>query len=192
MKLKQLLSVLCAVFSKRQLSFDTLKVKKRLYFVLNKSHSIFSEKKFTLCSINSINTWFTDIKCIYFLDEGNIHLSYSTSANHYGYLTCVKYKKHVFTFNRSNENCLLEITAHKTLSHCFSFNISLIVWQSRFLKTRQTRNYQFLEGWSITVTLLHCIYIFMKKLMYSQSMRNLPILRVIVFNQLGSWLRDYT
>ena len=35
-----------------------------------------------------------------FLDEGHINVSYSTLANHYGSLTCVKYKKPFFTFSR--------------------------------------------------------------------------------------------
>ena len=30
---------------------------------------------------------------LFFVDEGQIHFSYSTSANQYGSLTCVKYKK---------------------------------------------------------------------------------------------------
>ena len=38
----------------------------------------------------------------FFKDEGHIHISYSTSANQYGYLTCVKYKKLFFSFSRSN------------------------------------------------------------------------------------------
>ena len=34
-------------------------------------------------------------------------------------------------------------------------------------------------------SLLHCVYIFMKKSMYSRSIGNLSITIVIVFNQLG-------
>ena len=35
--------------------------------------------------------------------------------------------------------------------HCFSFNIYLELWQIQVLKTRQTWNDQFSEGWSRTV-----------------------------------------
>ena len=43
---------------------------------------------------------------LYFLDEGQINFSYSTSANHYGSLTCVKYKNFFFAFSISNENSI--------------------------------------------------------------------------------------
>ena len=38
----------------------------------------------------------------FFLDEGHIHFSYSTSANHFGSLTCSKYKNLLIAFNGSN------------------------------------------------------------------------------------------
>ena len=60
---------------------------------------------------------------LFFVDEGQIHLSYYTSANQYGSLTCAKYKKLFSSLSRSNENSLFEITAHKTLSRFLSFNI---------------------------------------------------------------------
>ena len=63
----------------------------------------------------------------YFLiDEGHIHLSYSTSVNQYGSLTCEKYKKRFFAFSRSNENSLLEITAHKTMRR-FEFQYITVI-----------------------------------------------------------------
>ena len=100
----------------------------------------------------NINAWFTNIKLILLLIyEGPIHLSYSTFANQFGSLTYVKYKKLFFTLSSLNENSLLAIPAHKKLSHCFSFNIQLELWQIQFLKTRQTWNDQLWEGWSITV-----------------------------------------
>ena len=40
-------------------------------------------------------------------------------------LNTSKIKKPFFNFIRSNENSILEITAHKTMSHYFSFNIYL-------------------------------------------------------------------
>ena len=101
-----------------------------------------------------------------FLDEVNIH---------FPYVTYVKYKNPFFTFSRSNENSLLEVTAHKTISHCLSFNIYLELWQSQFLKTRQMCNDQFSEGWSRTVVFAPLIYICMKNSMYSRLMRNLSI-----------------
>ena len=58
---------------------------------------------------------------VFFKDEGQIHFSYSTSSNQYGYLTCVKYKKN--SFISSNENSLFAITEHKTLSRCLRFNV---------------------------------------------------------------------
>ena len=58
-----------------------------------------------------------------FKDEGQIHFSYSISANQYVPLTCEKYKNIFSDFISSNENSIFAITAHKTLSHCFSFNI---------------------------------------------------------------------
>ena len=52
-----------------------------------------------------------------------IYLSYSTSANHYGSLTFVKYKNLLFAFIGLNYNSIFAITAHKTLRCCLSFNI---------------------------------------------------------------------
>ena len=85
-----------------------------------------------------------------FLDEIQKYLSYSTSKNQDGSLTCEKYKK-IFAFSRSNENSIFATTAHKSLICCLSFNMYLELWQSQFLKTSQTWNDKCLGGWSRTV-----------------------------------------
>ena len=42
------------------------------------------------------------------------------------------------------------------------------------------------------LSLIHCIYIIMKKFMYSRLISNLSISIVVVLKQLVSWLRDST
>ena len=108
------------------------------------------------------------------------------SQNQYGYLTCVKYKNLFFTFSRSNDNSLLEITSQKTLTIIPVSIYNLNCDKSSFSKQGR---HGMINFWKYEVepsSFLYCIYICMKKSMYSQSIRNLSISILIVFNHLGT------
>ena len=119
--------------SSRRLNVCCMKSKNiRLRFIASSSRTSISHlsrlKAILYCSNNTllfvISMHGLPISNRYFcLDEGHIHFSYSTLAFQYGSLIFVKYKNLFYTFSRSNENSLLVITVHKTLSRCFSINI---------------------------------------------------------------------
>ena len=127
-----------------------------------------------------------------FFDEGHIYFSYSTSANQYGSLTCIKYKNFYLP---SADRMRIEFLQLRHTKHW------VVVWvsiyncnceKSSFSKQGRHGMINVPEDEVEPSSLIHCIYIIMKKLMYSHLIGNLSISILIAFNQLGSLLRNPT
>ena len=127
-----------------------------------------------------------------FLDEGRIHLSYSTSANQYGSLTWVKYKNVSLPSAYQIRIVFWQLPHKKPWVVVWVSIYNWNCYKSSFSKQGRRGMVNFWEDELELSSLLRCIYIYMKNLIYSRSIRNLSISIVIVSNQLGSWLRDST
>ena len=126
---------------------------------------------------------------LFYLDESQIHFSYSTSTNHYWSLTCVRYKNLFFAFSISNENSIFQLWHTK---HWVVFWASIYNWncdKASFSKRSRRGMINVQKDEVETSSLYHCIYIFVKQLMHSRSIRNLSVSIVIAFNHLGLFLR---
>ena len=115
-------------------------------------------------------------KALYDIDP-----SYYNFATQYGSLTSVKYKKTFFNIRRLNENNHFTVIAHIPLSHFSTSIFTLNCYKSIFSKCGRH---------SMLLSLLHCIYICMKKSMYSQLTSNLLISFGILPTHMGSCLRE--
>ena len=124
---------------------------------------------------------------LFFIYRGKIHLGSFTYSNQYISLTCVSYKKHSLY--------LQQLRWQQSLWNYLTINTeSLFELQYiNGISTKPVSQNKADAEWSMPgrtkkrpSSLLHCIYIFMKNLIYSRSIRNLSISIIIVFNQFGS------
>ena len=126
----------------------------------------------------------------FFKDEGQIHFSYSTSEKLVWILNMCKIKK-TYSLPLADWIRIVFLKLRHT-KHWVIVWASIYNWNCYKASFSKRGRRGMINVWEDEVelsSLIHCIYIFMKKLIYSLSFMTLSISIVIVFNQVGLWLR---